>query len=198
MKKKFVVALALALCIAIALPVAALADAFVPSVTYKGGPEVETGSSMTDGDGNVIADAETLKGCVIITTVEQARDKVTDISQEDRDLLIEVYEKLKEGEMKLPVDGVIRDLVDISFKYNGCRLLPETHGDKPAGLAQPGVKLTLHLDMYQDVEADSGLKVLTYIGETWEEIEEVVINEDGTLTCVFEDICPVAFVVPEK
>ena len=41
--------------------------------------------------------------CVIVTTVEQAKKKETDISQEDRDLLQEIYEKLVDGSMTLPV-----------------------------------------------------------------------------------------------
>ena len=194
MKKKFVVALALALCVAIALPVAALASNFVPSITYKGGPEVDD-VQMIDSNGVVIEGMENAGGCVIVTTVEQAREQETDISQEDRDLLISVYEQLDSGEMKLPIEEehVIRDLVDISFKYNECRLLPETHGDKPAGLREPGVTLTMKFDM--DIEADAKLIVMTYIDGQWAPIESVENNGDGTVTCVFEDICPVAFVV---
>lgn len=190
MKKKFVVTLALALCIAIALPVAAVATGFVPSITYKGGPGVDD-AQMTDVNGVVM---EGVDGCVVVTSIEQAREKKTDISQEDRDLLIEVYEKLEKGEMTLPIEDeyVIRDLVDVSFEYNDCRL-KEDHGNKPAGLKQEGVVLTLKFDL--GIEADANLTVMTYIDEEWTEIEKVTNNGDGTVTCVFEDICPVAFAV---
>lgn len=195
MKKKLVVILALVLCVAIALPVAAVASGFVPSITYKGGPRIG-GTRMVGSDGSELAflGESDVGGCVVVTTIEQARDKETDISQEDRDLLIEVYEKLEKGEMTLPVteEHVIRDLVDISFLYNGCRLKPD-HNDKPAQLKREDVFLELTLDL--GIEADANLKVLTYIDGEWAEIKSIENNGNGMVTCVFDDICPVAFVV---
>ena len=193
MKKKLVMILALVLCVAIALPVAAVASGFVPSITYKGGPR-NGGARLIHADGTALEGMEAVGGCVIVTTIEQARDKETDISQEDRDLLIEVYEKLEKGEMTLPVteEHVIRDLVDISFLYNGCRLKPD-HNDKPAQLKREDVFLELTLDL--GIEADANLKVLTYIDGEWAEIKSIENNGNGMVTCVFDDICPVAFVV---
>jgi hypothetical protein len=129
-----------------------------------------------------------------VTTVEQARDKETDISQDERDLLIDTYEKLEKGDMTLPVaeDHVIRDLVDISFAYDACRR-HTAHGDKHITLQEKNVFLELTLDL--DIEANAKLKVLTYIDNVWTEIESVENNGNGTVTCVFDDICPVAFVV---
>ena len=193
MKTKFVVALALALCIAIALPVAAIAADFVPSITYKGGPQART-VEVIGVDGQPVEGMEEVESCVVITSIEEAHQKKTDISQEDRDLLIAVYEQLEKGEMTLPIEEahVIRDLVDISFKYNACRQ-QEDHGNKPLKLKEEGVTLSLKLDL--GIEADANLVVMTYIDEEWTEIESVVNNGDGTVTCVFEDICPVAFAV---
>lgn len=195
MKKKLVMTLVLVLCVVIALPVVAIATdpVFTPSIDIKDGPEVND-ANMTGVDGTTIEGTEDAVNCVVITSIEEAHMKKTDISQEDRDLLISVYEQLDKGEMTLPIqeEYVIRDLVDISFKYEACRL-QEDHGNKPLALKEEGVTLTLKLDL--EIEADAQLVVMTYIGEEWIEIESVENNGDGTVTCVFEDICPVAFAV---
>lgn len=194
MKKKLIVILALVLCVAIALPVAAVASGFVPSIMYRGGPRNRSGFMGGFDSNGVFVGDESVGSCIVVTTIEQARDKETDISQDERDLLIETYEKLEKGEMTLPITGdhVIRDLVDISFAYNNCRL-HANHGDKPASLAEENVVVKLDLDM--DIEADAKLMVLTYINGVWTEIKSVENNGNGTVTCIFEDLCPVAFVV---
>ena len=193
MKKKLVMILALVLCVAIAVPVVAVASGFVPSITYKGAPRTG-GARMVNADGTTVEGMEDIGNCVVVTTIEQARDKETDISQEERDLLIEVYEKLEKGEMTLPIaeEHVIRDLVDISFLYSGCRLKAD-HNDKPVVLSEKDVFLELTLDL--GIEANVNLKVLTFVDGVWTEIESIENNGNGTVTCLFEDICPVAFVV---
>ena len=72
MKKKIVVALALALCIAIALPVAALASNFVPSITYKGGPEVDD-AQMIDSNGVVVEGMENAGGSAFTSSWKAAK-----------------------------------------------------------------------------------------------------------------------------
>lgn len=168
---------------------------FVPSITYKDGLDI------TDVESNLQTDGGNSWGsgidkCLVVTSVAQAAEKSTDISQDDRDLLLEVYEALAKGDMGLPLDGnyVIRDLVDISFKYEDCRCIEE-HDHKDACLAQDGVTLTVTFDM--DVAADAGVIVMAYVNEEWTAIKRVINNGDGTVTCIFEDICPVAFVVNE-
>lgn len=193
MKKIIAVAAIVVLCMAVALPVAAYANGFVPSITYKGGPEVEEALLLEDKapaygeDGNV-------HGCVVVTSIEQANEKATDITQEERDLLLEVYQQLNDGTMTLPIEGdyVIRDLVDVSFKHMECRSQQE-HGDKPGILKEEKTTLTMDFDM--GIEQGTDLVVMTYIDGVWEDIVSVEINEDGSVTCVFEDACPVAFVV---
>ena len=106
------------------------------------------------------------------------------------------------GEMTLPLenDYVIRDLVDVSYKYNDCRTA-EGHGNKLEELKTPGKTLTITFDL--GVDKDTKIVVMTYIENTkvrsvsegaWVPAESVVNNGDGTVTVVFEDICPVAFV----
>lgn len=168
---------------------------FVPSITYKDGLDI------TEAETNIEIIGGTSWGtgideCVVVTSIAQAIDKSTDISQDDRDLLLEVYEALAKGEMELPLkaDYVIRDLVDISFEYDDCRCIEE-HGHKDECLAEEGVTLTLTFAM--DVPANAHVNVMAYVDGEWSAIKSVVNNGDGTVTCIFEDICPVAFVVNE-
>lgn len=137
-----------------------------------------------------------IENCIVVTSVTEAEEKTTDISQEARDLLIQIYDGMVNGNETLPIEGdfSIRDLVDVSFKYEGCELL-EDHGNKAKILALPGVTLAVNFQL--GIGADEELVVMTYDKETktWTEIESVTNNGDGTVTCVFEDICPVAFAV---
>jgi hypothetical protein len=134
---------------------------------------------------------EDVGNCLIVSSVADAKNKSTDIGQADRDLLLEVYDKLEDGSMKLPIeeDHVIRELVDVSFT-TACRESDDGHKQK---LAEDGV--TISLKFHLGVDASTEVLVLTYIDGQWDFIESVTNNGDGTLTCVFEDICPVAFVV---
>lgn len=166
-------------------------DGFVPSITYKDGVDIlDITTNITNGNGESVG--EGIDECVVVTSIAEARNKSTDISQDDRDLLLDVYEQLLDGSMKLPLkdDYVIKELVDISFKHEGCRQIEE-HGHKDAGLKQDDVTLTIRFDL--NVAQDENFAVLAYVDGAWEEVESVQVNADGTVTCVFEDICPVAF-----
>lgn len=169
---------------------------FVPSITCKDGMESSDATiNFAPGTGTGTATAEGIDGCVVVTSIAQAKDKSTDISQEDRDLLLEVYEKLSDGSMKLPLKGetVIKELVDVSFEYEDCRLIEE-HGHKDEILKQEGVTLTVKFPM--NLSQEEKLVVVSYVDGQWVEVESTV-NADGTVTCVFEDVCPVAFVLCE-
>lgn len=157
---------------------------FVPSISYKDGPGIK--NAEMDGQG--------VDACVIVTTIAQAKEKSTDISQDDRDLLLEVYEKLQDGSMKLPLKGdyVIRELVDVSFEFDDCRQIEE-HGHKDQNLEQEGVTLTADFNL--NIGKEENLIVLTYVDGEWIQVEKVTNNGNGTVKCVFEDVCPVAFVV---
>ena len=217
--KKFIALLAiLALCIAVAIPAVAT-DSFLAS------PNKDTSSNHDKSDMGItdsfdeddlfeqfegisslddlmaLLDSETflsIDDCIVVTNVMQAEEKQTDISQETRDLLLDVYNQLVDGTMNLPIEESfsVRDLVDVSFAYEACEL-QEDHGNKAKILALPGITLSIDFDL--GVDADEELVVMTYVdvdGEMqWVEIESVTNNGDGTVTCVFEDICPVAFAV---
>ena len=157
---------------------------FTPSVTYKNGPVVITAS----------LEGQNVKDCIVVTNIEQAKKKTTDITQGERDLLVEVYEKLVSGEMNLPIEGeyVIRDLVDISFEYADCRQ-QQDHGNKDEIVARENTLLTLDLDL--DIAQEEKMAVYAYVDGQWEEIPNVINNGNGSVTGSFENVCPVAFVV---
>ena len=177
MKKVICLLIVLMLCLSMAVPAFAAKDDFVPSIGYKDGPEIIKGEQ----------DEKDVTDCLIVTTIKEAEDKVTDITQYDRDLLLDVYDKLMKDEMRLPLenDYVIRDLVDVSYKYNDCRTA-EGHGNKPEELKAPGKTVTIVFDM--GLAAHEKLIVMTYIENpnartsegTWVPVESVVNNGDGT------------------
>ena len=178
MRRSIILALVLLLCIAMACPV--FADSFVPSIGYKDGPEIED-AELKDED---------VDACLVVSSLKDAEEKTTDIFQEDRDLLLDVYTQLIAGTMELPLEGdyVIRELVDVSFRKEEC--VEEDHDHKEC-LAQEDTTLIVSFDL--DVKADEQVEVLVYIDDRWIPVENVVNNGDGTITCEFKDICPVAF-----
>ena len=182
MKKILTAAVALLLCVMIALPVGA-------GVTAVSSPALEA-TEIKKATLNGMA----LEDCVVITTVQQAEDKATDITQEERDALLAAYNALVDGSASLPIEGeyAVREIVDISFKKSDCRDR-EDHGKKDEVLKQEGVTLVVDLNM--GIEAGAKLCVMTYIGGEWKEIVSTVNNGDGTVTCEFEDLCPVAIAV---
>lgn len=186
MKKLICLLVVLMLCCSLILPVfATTGETFVPSISYKDGPDVD--NAILDENGK----KEGVDDCVVVTTIEQAKEKTTDITQDDRDLLIEVYEALKDGSMTLPIDGdyVIWELFDLSFEHQDCRVIEE-HGHKDEKLKAEDTTLTVTFDL--GIDPAEKITVLAYVDGEWV-LVEAKNNGDGTLTCVFEDICPVVF-----
>ena len=178
MRRSIMLALVLLLCIAMACPV--FADSFVPSIGYKDGPQIEEAKM----------DGKDVTGCLVVSSLKNAEEKSTDISQESRDLLLDVYQQFVDGTMELPLEGdyVVRELVDVSFRQEEC--VEKDHGhDK--WLEQEKNTVTVRFDL--GVKADEKVEVLVYVDGQWIPVENVVNNGDGTVTCEFEDICPVAF-----
>lgn len=216
MKKLIALLAVLLLCAAVAIPAVATDD-FVGSPNKGSSNQHDNSNIETNKDVIKEEDLEEIDGvetlddlmsllqsetflsiddCIVVTSVNEAEEKTTDISQEARDLLIQIYDGMVNGTETLPIEGdfSVRDLVDVSFKYEGCEL-QEEHGNKAKILALPGV--TLSIDFNLGVAADEELAAMTYDKETktWTEIVSITNNGDGTVTCVFEDICPVAFAV---
>ena len=182
MRKIMSLMVALLLFVGLVCPALAAESVFVPSISYKDGPDIEDAE----------ADGKDVKGCLVVTTITEARNKSTDIYQEDRDLLLEVYEKLNDGDMELPLDDdyVIRELVDVSWKKTPC--VEAEHGHKQ-WLQEEDTTISITFDL--GVNKSTEVVVMAYVDGQWVEAESVVNNGDGTVTVVFEDICPVAFCV---
>lgn len=179
MKKALCVVLALVMCVAMAVPVFAAEGEFVPSISYKDAIEVEDAKIGDESVGN----------CIIVSSILDAKNKTTDIHQDNRDLLLEVYDKLSKGTMSLPLenDYVILDLVDVSFAQKGCIEVPHGH-EEELNKDNTSVEVTFKTK----VNAATELTVMQYKDGEWRTVE-CENNKDGTITCVFEDFCPVAF-----
>ena len=184
MKKLVCIFAMLALCLSLVCPAFAAEDTFVPSISYKDGPEI------TAVDENY--DIRHL----VVTSIKAARDKSTDITQEDRDLLLSLYEQLLSDGMKLPLFGegdyVIRDLVHVGFT-TACRESEDGHEEK---LAKKGS--TIHVTFHLGISANTNVVVMSYYQGQWVNAENVVNHGDGTLSCELEDVGPVAFVVCDE
>ena len=183
MRKIVTVLMALLIISTLACPVFAAENQFMPSVSYKDGPELEKaeqkGKENTD--------------CVVITSIQNAKNKSTDITQEARDLLLDVFSQLQKGSMKLPLNNgkyVIRELVDISFKQADCVNTDHVHEEE---LNKPEVTITLELDL--GVNKYTEVRAFSYNDGAWNEVVSVENNGDGTLTVVMDHFCPVAFCV---
>lgn len=183
MKKILCMMAALLMCLSLAMPAMAASDTFVPSIGYKDGPECE----------DAVLGGEYVGGCIVVSSIKQAKEKTTDIYQEERDLLLELYEKIETGAMKLPMENsgyVVRELVDVSFVKSGCVEDPHGHEED---LLEEGTTITVTFDL--GVWANTHVQVLVYVDGQWVAPVRVVNNGNGTVTCEFENIGPVAFCV---
>ena len=131
--------------------------------------------------------------CLVVTSLKAATEKTTDITQDARDLLLSVYDKLDSGEMTIPMEEgyVVRELIDVSWKHKNCVSNQEHFHEEE--LEKDGVTITI--DFSVGLRADDSLLVFAYRNGEWAEIEWFANNGDGTITCVFEHFCPVAFCV---
>lgn len=187
-----------ALCAMLVLPAAA--TEFVPSITYKEEPSLVT---TVDGDGNVvigkIVDSEgnvvgdLHEDCLVVTPVSKAKTSALIPDEAEKELLA-VYNDLKKGNEEIPFEDlfaelrdkrmVVRELFDVSWR---CEEHPEM-------IAPKGVHVVLTFNL--GVSANTEVYVTTFKNDQWNNIVDVVNNGDGTVTCTFEDFCPVAFSVP--
>lgn len=187
MRKFICMLMVMMLCMSVAIPAYASGVDFVPSIEYKDGPTLG-GAELDDID---------VKECLVITTIEDALNGTTDISPEERALLLELYKKLSDPSdpMKLPLDYdyTILELIDISFKFDGC-VNKDDHKDKEGQLGVDN-KLTVTLDV--KVPKDAGVAIHVYDDGEWKSVDDFVINDDGTITINFDQIGAVAISVRE-
>ena len=186
MKRICAIVLVLLLLAVLELPVMAAENEFAPSIGYKGGPEIDKAEM----------DEEEVTPCLVITSIPQAQKKETDITQNERDLLLEVYEKLGKNEMELPLkndDYVVRELIDISWRNSDCVEQDDHNHKKWLSQDNTSLKVTFDTKIPQNMD----VVVLVYIDEQWIPVTDVTRNSNDSITCVFEDICPVAICVCE-
>ena len=200
MKKMLCLVFAIVMCFGLVVPAFAAEDTFTPSVAYKDAPELVT---IQDPEGNeaigVVKNGEgeiisyIYAHCLVITPVAEAETS-TEIPEAARQTLLSVYAALLDNSMKIPYEKfnanldpdhmVIRDLFDATF-------ICEEH---PEMLAAEGVVLELMFKM--NIKEDVEVFASTYNDGQWNPIVSTVNNGDGTVTCTFEHLCPVAFSVP--
>jgi len=183
MKKVFCVMFALLMCVAMAANVLAAEGEFVPSISYKDAPTLL--SAELDG--------EDVDLCLVVTSILDAVNESTDILDDDRALLLSIYEQLLNGTMKLPLenDYVIRDLVDVSLTKT-CVTSEDDHQEK-LEKADTAMEVVFNLGS----TSLTGLVVMHYDEGEWKPVE-FKNNGDGTITCWFEDFCPVVFAVESE
>ena len=190
--------------------VAVSAENFVPSITYKPAPELV---GETDDEGRVVigvvvdADGNSLSTeyheCIVITPVSEAEES-EDIPEAAAELLLSVYQNISQTDFDLSTlsedlnkmvendmgngknanDLIVKDLFDVTVL---CDELKEQ-------LAPIGNTLTLTFKV--SVDKNVPVYAMAYKNDKWIPIVKTVNNNNGTITCTFEDFCPVAFFVP--
>ena len=209
MKKILSIALSFVMVLTLSFSAMAADVEFVPSITNKGAPEIVT---TTDEEGKevigYIRDVENAilsteyEDCVVITSISDAETS-TEIPADAKKTLLDVYEELNKPESKLSEicpelndivakelgegktadDLVIRDLFDISEK---CEEML-TH------LPKDGTYIDLTFDL--SIASDEFIVAMVYVDGKWTAVD-TTNNGDGTITCRFNEICPIAFLVP--
>ena len=199
MKKMFSLLLVLMLCVNMSCT--ASATTFTASVENKSAPAVmetkdEEGNSVIAVlSGELPEEMENVSDVfLVVTAVADAEesDRIPDASEQ---ALMEVYTGLQEGTIQVPFaqldeekadNLVIRDLFDISWT--------DVEGNNYEALLE-SEEVSLEMTFEMEVAADAKVYVMVYKNDTWNEIRQATNNGDGTITCVFEHLCPVAVIV---
>ncbi len=206
MKRLFSIVLAVVMMLTVTVSVSAAQ--FVPSITNKGAPELvvidivdgkEVVGFITDPDGNKLS-TEFLD-CLIISSITEALNGA-DLPDGVKDELLKVYNEFKDGakvsdlcpaltdivkekwgEDKNVDDLVIKDLFDVT---DYCEDIPEH--------LEGGAVLDLTFDL--GIASGSFITAMVYVDGKWVPVKDCINNGDGTVTVKFDQICPVAFLVP--
>ena len=196
MKRTVKLLTVLLLCLGMIFPVFASASVFVPSVSRPEKPVINQIVLVTENAQNSDqTQSETVGTCVIVSTVIEAREATTDITQGERDLLVELHEQIEAGVMQLPMprSNVILQLVDVSWRVTECISTEHTHEE-----AMEHEETFVMADFELGVAADEEVLVMVYVDEQWQVMEEVTNNGDGSITVKLYQMGPVAFSVAGK
>lgn len=208
---KKVVSIILAVILVFSIGTVAFASNFTPSVTEKPAPEIvrpensveeDTVAHIITTDGEVVKEIPGQK--LVVTGVahvdiseEIPEESAADLKEAYAQLsaedvkLVEVLPELEEivkenlGEEKTVEDLVVRDLFDVSLvcEESNELLLDEEHR----------LSLTFNLGVKAN-EFVTAMK-MNPLTKEWETIYSVKNNGDGTVTCEFDHLCPIAFLV---
>ena len=208
MKKLIVVVMMLMLCLSMVGPVFATENGFVPSITYKGGPQIVPVPGMDgvvgivynlDGGATISYIEEDCMVVVPYAEIENYRDVLGD---EVVDRLKAIYAALMDGSMTIPYEKVpgyngeemvILELFEADWLC-GDVIEPENDHDHPEEVRPDGVVYDVTFDL--GVAPDQKVIVMTYNDGQWNPIVATKNNGDGTVTCTFEHFCPIVISVP--
>ncbi len=197
MKKILSLMMVLALCLSMGITALA-ADNYVPSIGDKQEPDI-----VVDGDtvatiekypeGTILGDITVQDACLVVTSVATAQAGTNNIPPDAKEILLDVYQKLKDGSMKLPYEDLgkdsanmeIRDLFDVS-------LLCEEHSK----MLEEGNVLKVTFDL--GVKSSETVYAMVYVDGQWKQVSACENNGDGTVTVKLSQICPVVFCVEAK
>lgn len=208
---KKIIAIFIAALLIMSFGTTAFAAEFVPSVSEKDAPVVVAPEDIQEeGTAALIVnlDYEVIKeipGTKLIVTGIGNADKSTEIPEEARVTLKKVSAELAKADVKLSevipamndlvkeklgadknADNlIIRDLFDVSLVCEETNelLIDEAH------------RLVIKFDI--GIAKDKFITAMKYNmeAECWETIYNVTNNGDGTITCEFDHLCPIAFLV---
>ena len=176
MKKLICLITALMMFMMVTVPAFAAEDDFVPSIEIKDGPEVE----------DAVIGGENVGSSMVITSVLQAQDQSTGITQEEREHLLNVYNGVLNNEIKAPNAGdnyVIQNMVDVSF----------IGGNYEEEIEQGNSTVTITFNL--GVHPATNVAVYVYDNGEWIDAISVVNNGDGTVTVVLDRLGVVSFCV---
>lgn len=214
MKKIISSVLALLLLFSVSINCFAAVD-FVESITYKPTPDIvitedEDGDEVIgyvrDEEGNIVStehDNCAHKDCIIITPVSEAKT-TTEISRETADSLLKEYNNLLDPSTKLSDvcegldekikeetknqygadDMVVRDMFNITEVCDNIKL----HIDKDG--------YTFEITFNVGIGEDDYITSMIFSDGKWVPIERMINNGDGTVTCYFQTLGHIAFLVP--
>ncbi len=193
------------------VPMTVFASNFVPSISYKGAPEIVLSDPATGLVGEIVGnvgseehDRKVYEDCLVVTPVSEAStsNAYPEIA-EALELLLDVYADLNDQDTRLSTlseelnllvasklgngkdgdDLVVKDLFDVSVICDNLE----------AALAPAGTTLDITFDI--SIAPEEEVFIMTYKNGAWAPIESVVNNGDGTVTGTFENFCPVAIFI---
>lgn len=197
MKKLLSLVMVLALCLSMGVTALA-ADNYVPSIGDKQEPDIVVDGDVVATiekypDGTILDDITVQDACLIVTSVATAQAGTNNIPADAKALLLDVYQKLVDGTMKIPYEDLgkdpsameIRDLFDVT-------LLCQEH----TKMLEEGNVLKVTFDL--GVKSGEAVYAMVYVDGQWKKVPSCVNNGDGTVTVKFSQICPVVFCVEAK